>query len=124
MIAAHWTPDRVAELRRLWAEGLAIGEIARRLGITKNAVVGKAHRIGCAARPSPLKSPPWPRVALPVAGREGCRWIEGDDHLERLRRGAAIYCGKPATEPGGAWCALHKKRVYHRGTSRNWLGAA
>lgn len=41
-----WPPDRVAELMRLVAEGLPYAEIGRRMGVTKNMVIGKAKRLG------------------------------------------------------------------------------
>lgn len=50
-----WTPEQISELTRLWGEGLTTSEIGKRLGISKNAVVGKAHRLHLAARPSPIK---------------------------------------------------------------------
>jgi GcrA cell cycle regulator len=49
-----WTPDRVDQLRRLWASGMPGAEIRRQLGISKNAVIGKADRLDLAARPSLL----------------------------------------------------------------------
>ena len=49
-----WTPDRIAELEKLWAEGLSTAEIGRRLGVSKNAVVGKAHRMKLPGRQSPI----------------------------------------------------------------------
>lgn len=42
-------------LRALWAEGHSTAEIGRRMGISKNAVVGKAHRLNLPARPSPIR---------------------------------------------------------------------
>lgn len=50
-----WSPEQISELTRLWGEGLTTSEIGKRLGISKNAVVGKAHRLHLAARPSPIK---------------------------------------------------------------------
>lgn len=51
-----WTEDRVEELKRLWAEGLSASQIAARLGgITRNAVVGKVHRLGLTTRAAPAK---------------------------------------------------------------------
>lgn len=44
-------------LTRLWDEGLTTAEIGRQLGIKKNAVIGKAHRMGLPARPSPILPP-------------------------------------------------------------------
>lgn len=53
-----WTEDAIATLRQLWSEGLSTAEIGRRMGISKNAVVGKAHRLNLAARPSPIRRVP------------------------------------------------------------------
>ena len=51
----EWNEDTIVRLRALWDEGLSTAEIGRRLGITKNAVVGKAHRLVLPARPSPIR---------------------------------------------------------------------
>lgn len=51
----EWNEDTISRLRALWDEGLSTAEIGRRLGITKNAVVGKAHRLTLPARPSPIR---------------------------------------------------------------------
>jgi GcrA cell cycle regulator len=51
----EWTDDAIARLRALWAEGHSTAEIGRRMGVSKNAVVGKAHRLGLEARPSPIR---------------------------------------------------------------------
>ncbi|MBT7292761.1 MAG: GcrA cell cycle regulator, partial [Rhodospirillaceae bacterium] len=50
-----WTPERIAEITRLWGEGLTTAEIGKVVGVSKNAVVGKAHRLGLPARPSPIR---------------------------------------------------------------------
>jgi GcrA cell cycle regulator len=50
-----WTDEHIAKLRTLWAEGISTAEIGRRLNISKNAVVGKAHRLNLPARPSPIR---------------------------------------------------------------------
>lgn len=54
-MSQDWSPDRIKLLTDLWNEGLATGEIGRRLGFTKNAVIGKAHRLGLAKRQSPIQ---------------------------------------------------------------------
>ncbi len=50
-----WTPELIKELKKLWKKGLTTGEIGRAIGMSKNAVVGKAHRLGLESRPSPIK---------------------------------------------------------------------
>jgi len=52
-----WTEDRVGQLRELWSQGLSASQIAERLGgVTRNAVIGKAHRLALASRPSPIRA--------------------------------------------------------------------
>ena len=52
-----WTEDRVEILSKLWADGLSASQIAKQLGgVTRNAVIGKAHRLGLKSRPSPVKA--------------------------------------------------------------------
>ena len=48
-----WTSELVNQLSALWQQGLSTAEIGRKLGISKNAVVGKAHRLMLTPRPSP-----------------------------------------------------------------------
>ncbi len=58
----EWTDESITRLRSLWQEGLSTAEIGRRMQITKNAVVGKAHRLDLTARPSPIRK---------IDGRDG-----------------------------------------------------
>ena len=52
-----WTDDRVSMLREFWGQGLSANQIAQRIGgVTRNAVIGKAHRLGLDGRPSPIKA--------------------------------------------------------------------
>ena len=50
-----WDEETIRLLRDLWAQGHSTAEIGRRLGVSKNAIVGKAHRLELDARPSPIK---------------------------------------------------------------------
>ena len=50
-----WDDSNVSKLRELWDQGLPTAQIGKLLGFTKNAVVGKAHRIGLERRPSPIR---------------------------------------------------------------------
>jgi GcrA cell cycle regulator len=72
-----WTAEAIEALRGFWAEGHSTAEIGRRMGISKNAVVGKAHRLNLPPRPSPIRregegrppSAPQPAtLAQPTAG--------------------------------------------------------
>ena len=52
--ANAWTEERLAQLRKLWDEGLSISQIGDALGVSRNAIAGKAHRMGLPKRPSPI----------------------------------------------------------------------
>jgi GcrA cell cycle regulator len=55
----EWSSERIEQLRALWHDGLSASQIATHLGgITRNAVIGKAHRLGLTGRPSPIKNRP------------------------------------------------------------------
>lgn len=64
-----WTQEAIERLQALWAEGHSTAEIGRRMGISKNAVVGKAHRLNLSARPSPIRRDSQPRVERPRVPR-------------------------------------------------------
>ncbi|MGE0044351.1 MAG: GcrA family cell cycle regulator, partial [Hyphomonadaceae bacterium] len=59
-----WTDERVALLKKLWAEGHSASQIAKQIGgVTRNAVIGKVHRLGLAGRATPSR--PAKRPARP-----------------------------------------------------------
>ena len=75
-----WTDERIESLRTMWEKGLTASQIADELGgVSRNAVIGKAHRLGLKSRPSPVKAtekvakpakapaPAVPRPAAPSA---------------------------------------------------------
>lgn len=72
-----WTEERIEKLTKMWEGGSTASQIADELGgVSRNAVIGKAHRLGLKARPSPVKAndkaeapaaPAAPKVAKPVA---------------------------------------------------------
>jgi GcrA cell cycle regulator len=52
----NWTDERIATLTRMWESGATASQIADELGgVSRNAVIGKAHRLGLKSRPSPVK---------------------------------------------------------------------
>ena len=107
-----WTVERVSELHKLWATGASTAEIGRRLGVSKNAVVGKAHRSGLAPRPSPIRrrpAAPPPRPArLAPPGKALCKWPFGDPQDDDFH-----FCEAEAA-PGKPYCAEHCSRAYTR----------
>jgi GcrA cell cycle regulator len=68
----EWTEEVIGRLRALWSDGHSTAEIGRRLGVSKNAVVGKAHRLDLPARPSPIRrdgaGPARPRAPRRISG--------------------------------------------------------
>ena len=76
-----WTDERIDRLKAMWAEGSTASQIAEELGgVSRNAVIGKAHRLGLESRPSPVRAgeekvkkvpakaaaaPPAPKAAAP-----------------------------------------------------------
>lgn len=105
-----WTPLQVATLISLWSDGLSASEIGRHIGIGKNAVVGKAHRLKLASRRSPIKRPPPKQrlITLENIEPDQCRWPEGDPKDEDFHFcGAPIVAGKP-------YCQIHCNRAYEK----------
>jgi GcrA cell cycle regulator len=74
-----WTDERIATLKKMWEGGATASQIADELGgVSRNAVIGKAHRLDLKARPSPVKAKeekPAPRkaAAKPAARKEAAR---------------------------------------------------
>ena len=60
-----WTDERVEQLTKLWGEGLSASQIAKELGgVTRNAVIGKVHRLGLSGRAKPSNAGSRPRKAV------------------------------------------------------------
>src|SRR5258708_24800173 len=67
-----WTDERVELLKKLWQDGLSASQIAKQLGgVTRNAVIGKVHRLGLSGRATPSKPARTtfkaPRPARPIS---------------------------------------------------------
>jgi GcrA cell cycle regulator len=112
----QWTPERVEILTRLWSEGLSARQIAQKLGgVTRNAVIGKAHRLNL-QRGAPVPEPaPEPEPVVPVVPPMPlspdvkpwmCRWS-----TEEPGRLGLHICGKTA-QPGRHYCAEHLTAAY------------
>ncbi|MFV0430987.1 MAG: GcrA family cell cycle regulator [Alphaproteobacteria bacterium] len=111
-MALEWTEERIAELTKLWSQELSTAEIGRMLGITKNAVVGKAHRLGLPKRQSPIKKiakKPKPKldlIRLENLEHGMCCWPSGDPNDDDFH-----FCGKPSI-PSKPYCLDHCKQAY------------
>lgn len=63
----QWTDERVELLKKLWADGLSASQIAAQLGgVTRNAVIGKVHRLGLSGRAKSSTPSATPRLRKPV----------------------------------------------------------
>lgn len=66
-----WTDERVAQLKQMWGEGKTAAEIAKLLGgVTRNAVIGKAHRLKLSGRVSPINANPRVEAAIKGASND------------------------------------------------------
>lgn len=114
-----WTEEKVNDLTKLWNEGITTGEIGRRLGVSKNAVVGKAHRLKLKGRPSPIKrgssvkkktkeniKPKKTKLSILDLTATTCRWPIGDPENPNFH-----FCGKKAV-PGKPYCKEHSELAY------------
>ncbi len=95
-----WTEERVALLKQLWGEGKTAAEIAKSLGnITRNAVIGKAHRLKLSGRVSPLPANgSSERVALATPRSSAPRARVSNTNVERSATVAAPVIA-PVFEP-------------------------
>lgn len=134
MTKSTWSDERVELLKQLWGAGKSAAEIAQQLGcgISRNAVIGKAHRLGLSGRASPVqkkidkvaaaaivraaveavefeRSPT--AVNLLQLTEKTCRWPIGDPKREGFH-----FCGgRPM--PGLPYCGHHAMMAY-QGTAR------
>ena len=130
-----WTYERIEKLKQLWEEGLTASRIASELGdITRNAVIGKAHRLGLSGRMAAKSSssgisiirkkkinifktqkiieitPKSDEPMNPTAFRDIkdglCRWPLGEPENSNFK-----FCGRTTNE-GFVYCQSHHKQAY------------
>jgi GcrA cell cycle regulator len=99
-----WTPERIEALTRLWEEGVTTAEIGRRIGVTKNAVIGKVHRIGLTPRVITQKPPPR-RNVFDFTG-PACMWPVGHPGEDDFH-----FCGEHPVA-GKPYCEHHVEVAY------------
>ncbi|MBQ3695800.1 MAG: global cell cycle regulator GcrA-like protein [Alphaproteobacteria bacterium] len=118
-----WTDDKIKNLKKLWLKGATTAEIAKKLGLSKNSVIGKVHRLNLENRPSPIKKATVVKKVKVVAKKperigimelklNTCRWPIGDPTDEDFH-----FCGKN-TVMGKPYCAEHCAMAY-AGTSKD-----
>lgn len=139
-----WTDERVEQLKLLWADGLSASQIAHQMGnVTRNAVIGKVHRLGFAGRAT--LAAPRPRVTIKssVAREEEaktlprnfalgfiegilsdratintisagqCKWPLGDPTADDFH-----YCGQSADGGRGSYCPYHSQIAFQPAIDR------
>lgn len=134
-----WPAERDAELKKRWGEGASAAKIAEELGITRNAVIGRAHRLKLETRghsvggrprsahkkvrtprPAKIVVPAVIDEAIPLEQRKHfldltprcCRWPVGDTQ-SGFWGGDLFFCGAVAAE-GRSYCASHYERSVFR----------
>ena len=118
-----WTDDRLEKLRKFWADGLSISQIGEALGVSRNAVAGKVHRMELPKRPSPInKSKVIKPTSIEVSidqelplrlelrqlvwSRSKCCWPSGDPKKNGFK-----FCSETVV-PGKPYCLIHCKEAY------------
>ena len=120
-----WDEDKLNKLRKLWDEGLPITKIGNEIGVSRNAIAGKAHRMGLPKRNSPISKSGDPRKnqqynnsetskVLPLKimlrdvewSRNRCCWPIGDPKLPGFS-----FCGTSII-PGRPYCEEHSNLAY------------
>ena len=131
-----WSEPRITTLRSLWLDGLSASQIAKQLGgVTRNAVIGKVHRLGlggrgapsapgrparvspprparprrAATRPSRVMAPPRPPVAAPVPTPEGPGLVTD---MARLPVHACKWPIGDPKSPDFSFCGRHAEGRY------------
>jgi GcrA cell cycle regulator len=119
-----WSEDRIAKLKEFWDKGLSASQIAVKLaeGVTRNAIIGKAHRLKLKPRPSPVRSEaskpkkvaPKPKikkenaktVSLLELSERVCKWPIGHPGEEDFH-----FCGRES-QPVLPYCPEHCAMAY------------
>ncbi len=120
-----WDEEKLDKLRKLWDEGLPITKIGIEIGVSRNAIAGKAHRLGLPKRNSPISKSGDPRKnqqtlsknkiqQLPLKimlrevewSRNRCCWPIGDPKLPGFS-----FCGTSII-PGRPYCEEHSNLAY------------
>ena len=120
-----WNDTKLKELEDLWKQGHPISKIGEMLGVSRNSVAGKAHRMGLPKRTSPISSVKkenssveinneTSNINLPLKiklrsvqwSRTKCCWPEGDPKQNDFK-----FCGQDIF-PGRPYCDKHSLLAY------------
>ena len=134
----EWSDEKVEKLRKLFFDGVSVREIAEKLGVSKNAIVGKITRMGWPRRPNPVKrepsdapkSPAATQKPTPADSKQAARVptppqpVEPAVLRQNHHRQAPCswpnsdgrpwtFCGAPSAA-GKPYCEAHAKLAYER----------
>ncbi len=119
-----WDELKLKKLQDLWKQGLPISKIGEMLGVSRNSIAGKAHRMGLPKRNSPIslddksslqkKKDETVNENIPLKiklrsvqwSRTKCCWPEGDPKQKNFK-----FCGKDIY-PGRPYCDKHSLLAY------------
>ena len=120
-----WDEKKLNKLKKLWDEGMPITKIGIEIGVSRNAIAGKAHRMGLPKRNSPISKSGDPRKNQVTSSKENtkklplklmlrevewsrnrCCWPIGDPKLPGFS-----FCGT-AIVPGRPYCEEHSNLAY------------
>lgn len=99
-----WTDERIDQLKAMWEKGMTASQIADELGgVSRNAVIGKAHRLGLQSRPSPVKANDAPRkkqsARKPVHAASDTAGQAASPATAESRRPAPAAAQQPSAAP-------------------------
>lgn len=103
-----WTDERIDRLKELWTKGMTASQIAEELGaVSRNAVIGKAHRLGLQSRPSPVKAnepapAPAPKARKSAPPVDETAPFDVEDRPAAAAQPAEQTHPAPAAEPAAA----------------------
>ena len=120
-----WDEQKLNKLKKLWDEGLPITKIGIEIGVSRNAIAGKAHRLGLPKRNSPISKSGDPRKNQEISSKDStqqlplkimlrdvewsrnrCCWPIGDPKLPGFS-----FCGTSII-PGSPYCEEHSNLAY------------
>ena len=111
----YWTKTKVEKLSKLWGQGVSARDIATKLGdISRNAVIGKANRLGLSKKLSSEDKTIKKEINASslVPNMNGCKWPIGHPGDNDF-----YFCGKPVI-PGKPYCGEHCLIAYRRKDSQ------
>jgi len=100
-----WTDERIEKLKSLWGSGKTAAEIAEELGgVTRNAVIGKANRLGLSAKATTAAAPKAKKKVIPA--HRACQWPIGHPGEPGFH-----FCEEESV-PSKPYCLKHCNMAY------------